>query len=73
MEREWKATSKARVLIVSDRSLFGEGIEGLLCQEQGLEIVGWETDAGQVLERIKEAAPDVVILADGEGATAYAL
>jgi len=57
------------VLIVSELSLFGEGVEGLLRQEPGLEIVGLETDPEQAIGRVKEAHPDVVILTDGEAAT----
>ena len=57
------------MLIVSELSLFGEGVEGLLRQEPGLEIVGLETDPGQAIGRVKEACPDVVILTDGEAAT----
>ncbi|HUW14823.1 MAG TPA: hypothetical protein VM537_34205 [Anaerolineae bacterium] len=34
-----------------------------------MEIVGRETDPGQAVKRIKEARPDVIILADGEPAT----
>ena len=57
------------MLIVSELSLFGEGVEGLLRQEPGLEIVGLETDPEQAIGRVKEAHPDVVILTDGEAAT----
>ena len=57
------------MLVVSGLSLFGEGIEGLLRQEPGLEIVGVETDPGQAVGRIKQAHPDVVILTDAEAAT----
>ena len=67
------ATPKARVLVVSPPSLFEEGIEGLLRQEPGLEIVGLETDPGQAIGRIREAHPDVVILADGEAGTGLEL
>jgi len=69
MGRERSVTPKARVLIVSELSLFGEGVEGLLRQEPGLEIVGLETDPEQAIGRVKEAHPDVVILTDGEAAT----
>ena len=48
MGKERSVTPKARVLIVSELSLFGEGVEGLLRQEPGLEIVGLETDPGPV-------------------------
>jgi DNA-binding NarL/FixJ family response regulator len=60
---------KARVFVISDLSLFGEGIEGLLGDEPGVEIVGRETDPRQAVKRIKEAHPDVIILTDGEAAT----
>jgi DNA-binding NarL/FixJ family response regulator len=69
MGRKRRARPRARVLIVSGLSLFGEGIEGLLRQEPGLEIVGLETDPGQAIGRIREAHPDVVILTDGEAGT----
>jgi len=58
-----------RVFVLSGPSLFGNGIEGLLCEEPGLEIVGRETDPGQAVRRIRESHPDVIILADGEGVT----
>jgi len=69
MGSERRAGAKARVLIVADRSLFGEGLEGLLQGEAGLEVLGWEADPAQVVKRIKQALPDVVILTDGEAAT----
>jgi len=60
---------KARVLIVSRPSLFAEGIEGLLRRESGVEILGPVTDQVEAIERIKAAAPDVIVLIDGEAAT----
>ena len=57
------------MLVVSQPSLFEDGIEELLRQEQGLEIVGLETDPGQAIRRVKEDRPDVVILTDGDAAT----
>lgn len=51
-----------RVFIFSSHPLFGQGIERLLRQETGLDIVGWETDVDKAFERIKELKPDVVIL-----------
>lgn len=71
MGREERARPKARVLIVSDRSLFGEGLEGLLRGETGLEVVGWERDSAQAVSRVKETLPDVVILTDGEAGTGF--
>jgi chemotaxis response regulator CheB len=61
MGDERGVTLRARVLIVSGLSLFGEGIEGLLRQEPGLEIVGLETDPGQAIGRIREVRPDVIV------------
>ena len=58
-----------RVLVVAEPSLFEEGIEELLRQEQGLEIVGRETDPQEAVRLIKESHPDVILVADGEGAT----
>ena len=60
---------RTRVFVLSGPSLFGNGIEGLLCEEPGLEIVGRETDPRQAVGRIKETHPDVIILTDGEAAT----
>jgi chemotaxis response regulator CheB len=57
------------VFVVCDPSLLGEGIEGLLRQEPGLEIVGRGADARQVLNRVRETRPDLIILTDGEAAT----
>jgi DNA-binding NarL/FixJ family response regulator len=51
-----------RVFIISSHPLFGRGIESLLCQETGVEILGWETDPDVAVERIKELWPDVVIV-----------
>jgi len=58
-----------RVLVVAEPSLFEEGIEELLRQEPGLEMVGVETEPGQAIARIRECQPDVVVFTDGEGAT----
>jgi len=59
----------ARVFVLSGPSLFGNGIEALLGEEPGLDIVGRETDPRQAVGRIRECHPDVVVLADGEGET----
>jgi chemotaxis response regulator CheB len=69
VDTDGTARARLRVLILSDRSLFGEGIEGLLRQEPGLEIVGLDTDPGKAMQCIRETRPDVVILTDGEAAT----
>ena len=51
-----------RVIILLSHPLFGQGVESLLRRESGLEIVGRETDASRVIERIRELEPDVVIV-----------
>jgi DNA-binding NarL/FixJ family response regulator len=50
-----------RVFILSCHPLFGQGVEILLRQEPGLEIVGREADVDQAVEHIHELRPDVVI------------
>jgi hypothetical protein len=69
MERARGGRPKARVFVISGPSLFEEGLEGLLCEEPGLEIVGRETDPHQAVRRIREDHPDVIVLTDGERAT----
>jgi len=51
-----------RVLILSRWRLWGRGIENLLCQEAGLQVVGCEIDLDKALERIRELQPDVLVL-----------
>jgi chemotaxis response regulator CheB len=73
MGDERGVTPRARVLVVSGLSLFGEGIEALLRQEPGLEIVALETDPAQAIGRIKETHPELVVVADAEAATGVGL
>jgi DNA-binding NarL/FixJ family response regulator len=73
MPKDQRARPKTRVLVVSEQSLFGEGVEALLRLEPGLEIVGRETDRRQAASRVRETAPDVVVLTDGEAATGLGL
>jgi len=51
-----------RVIILVGHRLFGPGVETLLREEEGLEIVGRETDANRAVERIRELQPDVAIV-----------
>ena len=50
------------IFIVSRYSLFSKGIETLLHQAEGLEIVGCEKDLAQAIEQIRFLQPDVVIV-----------
>lgn len=57
-----------RIFVLSSHPLFGRGVESLLRQESGFDIVGWETDLDQAIECIKELRPDVVIVDSGHTA-----
>jgi len=57
-----------RVFILSNRSLFTQGVDSLLEREPDLEVVGWETDPDKAIRCIQKIQPDVVILT-GEDAT----
>jgi len=51
-----------RIFILSSHPLFSAGVETLLRDETGLELVGRETSPDRAIERIKELKPDIVIL-----------
>jgi DNA-binding NarL/FixJ family response regulator len=61
-----------RVLLFAEPSMFNEGIEAMLRQEPGLEIVGREEDPEEAVKLIEEASPDVILVADGEAAAVLA-
>jgi DNA-binding NarL/FixJ family response regulator len=63
-----EAGAMRHVFIISSHPLFGQGVESLLRQEAGLEIVGRETDVDKAAEHIQELRPDVVILDCGDPA-----
>jgi DNA-binding NarL/FixJ family response regulator len=51
-----------RIFVLSSRSLFSQGLEILLRQDKGVELVGEETDVDRAIEGIRELSPDVVLL-----------
>jgi two-component system NarL family response regulator len=51
-----------RVIIISNYLMFSYGLESLLREQDGLDIVACEQDIAQAIESIKELKPDVVIL-----------
>jgi len=51
-----------RVFILSQQTMFSQGIETLLSQETGIEIVGRGTDLSASLECVQKNSPDVVII-----------
>jgi len=57
-----------RVLIISNHRMFGSGLESLLDDEPGLEVVGQEKDLEQAIDRMDDHEPDVVIF-DSTGPT----
>jgi len=58
---------KRRVLLLWVQPLLGEGLEHILRGLEDVELIGpWVLDSG-VLSRLSEAAPDIVIVADGDG------
>lgn len=51
-----------RIFIISTYPMFSSGLESLLSQENGLEIVGQEADIEAAIKQIRERRPNVVIL-----------
>lgn len=57
---------KRRVLLVCAQPLLGEGLEHILRGLEDVELIGpWGLDP-QVLSRLSQEEPDVVLVADGE-------
>jgi DNA-binding NarL/FixJ family response regulator len=57
-----------RILVVAKPSMFHEGIEAILRQEPGLEIVGREEEPQEAIKLMKEASPDVILVGNGDTA-----
>lgn len=51
-----------RVLIADDHAVLRAGLRMLLDAEADIEVVGEAADGSQVLTRIRESAPDIVLL-----------
>ena len=51
-----------RVFVLSQRSMFYEGIETLLAERGGFEIVGHCADSKRAIDCIQKKHPDVIIL-----------
>lgn len=51
-----------RILIVDDHDLVREGLRSLLEQEPGFEVVGECGDGQEAIRRVRELAPDVVLM-----------
>ena len=57
---------KRRVLLVCSRHLFGESMEKILRAEGDVELVGPLGLGEDVCQRITEASPEVVLIADDD-------
>jgi chemotaxis response regulator CheB len=51
-----------RVIILLSHQLLGQGIQSLLLQQTGLEIVACEPDVDKLIELAKDLKPDVAIV-----------
>lgn len=56
-----------RVFILASRPLFAQGVESLLSNQLGIQVIGVATVAPDVFYQVREAAPDVVIVEAGGG------
>ena len=54
--------NKIRVLIVDDHTLVRDGIRALLALVADVEVVGEAANGKEALEKVKELAPDVVLM-----------
>jgi DNA-binding NarL/FixJ family response regulator len=57
--------SKPRILLISSQQLFGESIEMVLRAEKDVELIGpWDLNDHDTGNRLQEAQPSVVVIAD---------
>jgi hypothetical protein len=56
-----------RVFILASRPLFAQGVESLLSNQLGIQVIGVATVAPDVFSQVRDAAPDVVIVEAGGG------
>jgi hypothetical protein len=55
-----------RVFIFSKQTPLSREIEGLLCEEPGLEILGWDQNLERAIQRIQEIHPELLIVVDDD-------
>ena len=53
---------KIKILIADDHTIFRQGLQMLLAQEDDMEVVGEAADGVEALELAKELAPDIILL-----------
>jgi DNA-binding NarL/FixJ family response regulator len=57
-----KVPEPIRVLIADDHALFRRGLEMVLDEEQGIELVGQASDGAEAVAKAGESLPDVVLM-----------
>jgi two-component system NarL family response regulator len=60
--RSEKAPEPIRVLIADDHALFRRGLEMVLDEEQGIELVGQASDGAEAVAKAGASLPDVVLM-----------
>ena len=58
----YSVSSKTRILICDDHTLFVEGIKAMFRNESSLEIVGEARDGRRAVELVKEIKPDLLLM-----------
>jgi DNA-binding NarL/FixJ family response regulator len=57
-----RSADPIRVLIVDDHALFRRGLEMVLKEEHGIEVVGEASDGDEAVARAAQSLPDVVLM-----------
>ena len=61
-KEQTSGSENLRVLVVDDHALFRRGLQMVLEQEAGIELVGEASDGHEAVERAQELMPDVILM-----------